>query len=299
MVSLAEIRIKEAAMHGDVRARLSDAINDAHRGTGTWGSYIDHSGDGESGDVIYSSGGDTRKAPYEIGSVGGKSTTHIDMDNSTNVVPCTSYQEEADEDDHYAAMEEALVKAKIYLGLPLYERFISKGERDSADEGDFAGKGKSFPILKPGDVSAAVHAMGRAGSGNLGMSALKSRIIAIAKRKGWTQYLPKAWQGEKTSESVARGTVAPGTLKLVESYDWRGQALNLIESTGNPVRMKLKLIAPGKGSSAFYPAEVLKRDGPKTFTKGTHIYINHATSAEEAKARPEGRLAQTRGSAGR
>jgi hypothetical protein len=51
--------------------------------------------------------------------------------------------------------------------------------------------------------------------------------------------------------------------------------------------MPIKLIAPGKGSSAFYPAEVLKRDGPNVFTKGTHIYINHATSAEES-ARPEG-----------
>ena len=50
---------------------------------------------------------------------------------------------------------------------------------------------------------------------------------------------------------------------------------------------EIKLIAPGKGSSAFYPAEVLKRDGPKVFTQGTHVYLNHPTAAEEA-ARPEG-----------
>lgn len=50
---------------------------------------------------------------------------------------------------------------------------------------------------------------------------------------------------------------------------------------------QIKLIAPGKGSSAFYPAEVLRRDGPKVFKEGTHVYLNHPTAAEEA-ARPEG-----------
>jgi len=91
----------------------------------------------------------------------------------------------------------------------------------------------------------------------------------------------------KEAAKPAAANPVAGSLKLVESFDWREQALDLIEASGNPVRMKIKLIAPGKGASAFYPAEVLKRDGPKVFTKGTHIYINHATKAEEA-ARPEG-----------
>lgn len=51
----------------------------------------------------------------------------------------------------------------------------------------------------------------------------------------------------------------------------------------------LKLIAPGWGSSGYYPAEVLKRDGPSIFLKGTKNFWNHATAAEEA-ARPEGDL---------
>ncbi len=50
---------------------------------------------------------------------------------------------------------------------------------------------------------------------------------------------------------------------------------------------QIKLIAPGKGASAFYPAEVLKRDGPKVFKAGTPMRIDHPTKAEEA-ARPEG-----------
>jgi hypothetical protein len=62
------------------------------------------------------------------------------------------------------------------------------------------------------------------------------------------------------------------------------EAINLVEAKAD---YEIKLIAPGKGSSAFYPAEVLKRDGPKVFAAGTHVYLNHATAAEEA-ARPEG-----------
>jgi hypothetical protein len=56
------------------------------------------------------------------------------------------------------------------------------------------GKGKSFPIMKRRDMFAAVHAMGRAGSDNYGPDQLKANIIRIAKAKGLTSELPKAWQ---------------------------------------------------------------------------------------------------------
>lgn len=48
----------------------------------------------------------------------------------------------------------------------------------------------------------------------------------------------------------------------------------------------IKIISPGWGSSGYYPAEVLERDGPTVFPKGTHMYVDHPT-AEEALARPE------------
>jgi hypothetical protein len=289
------LRLQEGLMHGDVRARLSDSLRDMAAGTGQWMSYMNHDGDGETGDVIYCCDGDMQKAPYVIsciddGKGNSKAACTIDTSQAIDVVPVTTYQEEADDED-FGSMEESYKRDGLYTELPLYERFISKGERDAADSSDFAGKGKSYPILKPGDVMAAVHAMGRAGSGNDSSAGLKANIIKIAKRKGWTKYLPKAWQagGTKESEIVPRGTVEPGTLKLVESYAWadadQAEAIRLIESTGQ--EMTLKLIAPGKGSSAFYPAEVLKRDGPSVFKAGTHIYINHPTQAEEAQ-RPEG-----------
>ena len=48
----------------------------------------------------------------------------------------------------------------------------------------------------------------------------------------------------------------------------------------------VRVIAPGKGSSGHYSAEVLQRDGPKVFTKGLHVYWDHPTTTEESD-RPE------------
>jgi len=275
----------------DICKALADELDDM--GLGDCCYVCDVYGDDESGDVVYYCDGQYYKAPYELGMVNDKRTTAIDDSQALNVIPRTTYDEEADETDHYVGMSDTdAAEAKKMTAearrMLFSERFIGKSERDAADSSDFAGKGKSFPILKPGDIMAAVRSMGRAGSGNKSTDSLKASIIRIAKKKGWTSSLPKAWQdGADATESQTSHTEA-GTLKLVESSDWRKEtALHLVESAGDSVRMPIKLIAPGKGSSAFYPAEVLKRDGPNVFTKGTHIYINHATLAEES-ARPEG-----------
>lgn len=80
----------------------------------------------------------------------------------------------------------------------------------------------------------------------------------------------------KEPELAESGTEITGeTIKLVETA---------VKSDGT---MKIKLIAPGWGSSGYYPEDVLKRDGPNIFKKGTPMYINHQTAQEEA-ARPEG-----------
>ena len=246
------LKIQEAAdlSAGDVRARLNDSISDQYRNSGKWAYYVDHFGDGESGDVIYSCDSDTMKASYEIS--GGDTAAAkcvIDFDGAQDVVPRTVYEPEADEADHYAAMEESLKSENLCTGLPLYERFISKKERDSATSEDFAGKGKSFPILKPEDVSAAAHAMGRAGTGNLGPSGIKARIIAIAKRKGWTKQLPKAWQSDSADSMESSVTSANKGLKLVES----AATTELIVLREARADYEIKLIAPGKGFQRVLP----------------------------------------------
>lgn len=55
------------------------------------------------------------------------------------------------------------------------------------------------------------------------------------------------------------------------------------------VRRRIKLISPGKGSSGYYPAATLQRDGPKVFTKGLKMFWDHQTEEEAAK-QPEGSL---------
>jgi hypothetical protein len=51
-------------------------------------------------------------------------------------------------------------------------------------------------------------------------------------------------------------------------------------------RALIRIITPGWGSSGYYPAEVLRRDGPTVFRAGTQLYLNHPTRTEETE-RPE------------
>lgn len=91
-----------AAMHGTVRNQLSQAISDAHKDSG-YGYYVDHSGDGSTGDVIYQSSGKLRKASYSIDKTDGKLSATIGHDKSKVVQAVTSYKESD------AALEEGIV----------------------------------------------------------------------------------------------------------------------------------------------------------------------------------------------
>ena len=276
-------RLQEAAeslSSNELRDKLSAAVRDAHKNSDTYSYYQDHTGDEDDGDCIYNCGGDMMKAPYSKGTDTSDTDYTLDTSKAVKVVPRMTYEEQPDEGDHYAAME----SAKLYTAgpMPLCERFVSKKERDAASSSDFAGKGKSFPILKAADVAAAAASIGRAGSDNYSTDVIKRNIIRIAKAKGFTSELPKAWQDDSSdSKESAKPGSAP--LKLVES----AATIDVIKLVEAKADYEIKLIAPGKGSSAFYPAEVLKRDGPQVFRAGTHVYLNHATRAEEAE-RPEG-----------
>ncbi len=69
-----------------------------------------------------------------------------------------------------------------------------------------------------------------------------------------------------------------------------GETIMLIEKAVRPDgTVPIKLIAPGWGSSGFYSKDVLERDGPAAFPRGTKMYWNHQTAVEEAE-RPEGDL---------
>jgi len=76
------------------------------------------------------------------------------------------------------------------------------------------------------------------------------------------------------SEAVAARELAGDVVPLLEA--------RVREDGTIPVR----IIAPGWGSSGYYPAEVLERDGPKVFKAGLHTYWNHPSATEE-RERPE------------
>ena len=76
--------------------------------------------------------------------------------------------------------------------------------------------------------------------------------------------------------------------KLVESQ--AGEVVVLKEKAVRPDgTIQIRVVKPGWGTSGYYPAEVLERDGPNIYRSGTQMFWNHATATEEAE-RPEGNL---------
>jgi hypothetical protein len=287
-----------ALQHGDVKARLKDVINDHVNDSGKSHAddeYVDHDGDGTEGNVTYMCKGDMRQAPYEIGTSQGKAAASIDFDSSKNVVPVTQYVPEAEDHDHYTGMDEAFRESQLYSELPVYERFISKKTRDAASGSSFAGKGRSFPILKPADVSAALHSIGRAGPGNYSGDTIRANIKKIAKSKGFP--LPDSLK----DPSEAKREDKPINVSRATKDEWKPDGVLLCESGAHFVEAPklqeaettaypIKLISPGRGSSGYYTPEVLKKAAEsKVFKAGTQMFWNHDTDQEEAM-RPEGDL---------
>jgi phage I-like protein len=96
----------------------------------------------------------------------------------------------------------------MYETKVLEAREIPESTRKHMPEGDFAGKGRSFPIETPEDVHAAAQSIGRAGADNHDADTLKSNIQRIAKRKGpeFEAKLPEAWKDAKVDACEVRMT---------------------------------------------------------------------------------------------
>lgn len=50
--------------------------------------------------------------------------------------------------------------------------------------------------------------------------------------------------------------------------------------TGNDGTYEVTLLTPGQGASAFYTEELVARDAPVAFPKGTHVYLDHLEEGE-------------------
>jgi hypothetical protein len=80
---------------------------------------------------------------------------------------------------------------------------------------------------------------------------------------------------------------APASDFEESAADLLGDTVPLVESAVRPDgTMNIKLIQPGWGATGYYSEAVLRRDGPKVFTAGTKMFIDHPGYAEEAD-RPE------------
>jgi len=82
----------------------------------------------------------------------------------------------------------------------------------------------------------------------------------------------------------------PAAIKESAETELLGDCIPLVEKAiRRDGTVPIKIIAPGWGSSGYYPAEVLERDGPKAFPANTQMFWDHPT-ADEERARPEGSL---------
>lgn len=167
----------------------------------------------------------------------------------------------------------------------LEERKIPQDELDQAEDWEFAGKNRSFPILKPEDVAAAAHAIGRAGEDNYSPETIKKNIIRIAKRKGpaFVAQLPKAWREEEGLESARSAERAADESRSDARHIEIAEAASVSGEVGTAF---IRIISAGWGSTGYYSPEVLRRDGPAAFPRGTLMFLDHPTATESVD-RPE------------
>lgn len=86
---------------------------------------------------------------------------------------------------------------------------------------------------------------------------------------------------------VAQRTEYVPLAQATEAADVRSDLVPLLErAVRDDGTVPLRIIAPGWGSSGYYSADVLERDGPRVFTSGLHMYLDHP-SESEAVDRPE------------
>lgn len=96
-----------------------------------------------------------------------------------------------------------------------------------------------------------------------------------ARRKLRALYRSEEWEMSDEQSEAEHGTALAGDfIPLVEKAVRRDGTI------------AVKMIQPGWGSSGYYSREVLERDVPKVFPKGTHMYWNHPTLSEQSE-RPE------------
>lgn len=122
------------------------------------------------------------------------------------------------------------------------------------------------------------------------------KVMATGKSESSAWAICRASLGEgDMPKGVSKETIqialdALGIKEVQEASDFETEFVPLVErAVRSDGTIPLKIIQPGWGSSGYYPAQVLERDGPKVFQPGLKMYWNHPTPTEETE-RPEGDL---------
>lgn len=81
------------------------------------------------------------------------------------------------------------------------QRTFGGKERADIEDSDFAGPDRTYPIMTAQDVKDAARLIGKAAD----PEAVKRKIIAIAKRKGFADAIPEAWLGATKKSLATKG----------------------------------------------------------------------------------------------
>jgi hypothetical protein len=108
--------------------------------------------------------------------------------------------------------------------------------------------------------------------------------------KAATKVLFEAFNAALLAEEVESDSPAVADSNMLERCE--EAQIEITEAggkPGSPMQFGIYLIKPGWGATGLYKEDVLRRDIPTIFPKGTQMFWNHDTKAQEA-ARPVGDL---------
>lgn len=166
------------------------------------------------------------------------------------------------------------------------------------------GEGELDEATGPGNIGKLIKSFGKWAGGSQATCAkmmagkvkdpdklcawMKDRSTGSTKWRGAESPFP-VYAPPLVTYTTGNSTVTYSTPAEVAEADIElsGDVVPLVERAVRPDgSARVRIIQPGWGSSGFYSEAVLKRDGPRVFTRGLHMHLDHPTAREDVE-RPE------------
>ena len=209
----------------------------------------------------------------------------LDAAQSSGIMTDTRTAEQVAIDETREALEKRDMDPNVGGGV----------DRDKIPAEDFAGPDRSFPIVTAGDVSDAASSLGRAKGDR---DAIKAKIIAIARRKGFEAALPDTWKdGDMAKEDEApegedkkpafEGAAAPFKAKKAKKIKKAAPTpQELEERRVLKEATRLRKLRKARAELAKADVKLSKNDGLKAGQKAQQAVAE--AMAEEQKEQAEG-----------